>query len=141
MYWLELLSSMRIYLVFHVSKLHKYQDLIFITHHILAPPPPPPIFMSSEKEYEVEKILDQKIRRNQQQFLVKYKATWEPETHLANMCLAIWASELDHNSHTLTAINGNTMLALEEPVPDSRRGSSEMELHQNGKSGTSLLVV
>ena len=45
---------------------------------------------TSDDEFEVEALLDDRIRRNKLQYLVKWKgyplheATWEPATHLEN---------------------------------------------------------
>jgi Chromo (CHRromatin Organisation MOdifier) domain len=49
-----------------------------------TPPPPEPVIVDGFEEYEVEQILTQRRRRNQTQYLVKWKnypfsdASWEP---------------------------------------------------------------
>ena len=51
-------------------------------------PPPPPVRLQEDHEYEVEEILDSRLKRNQGQYLVKWTgydkadATWEPASHL-----------------------------------------------------------
>jgi hypothetical protein len=55
--------------------------------------------LSSGDEYEVEQILDSRVRRRQLQYLVMWKgypiseATWEPVSHLQN------APDAIHNFH------------------------------------------
>jgi hypothetical protein len=55
--------------------------------------PPPPIEIDGEIEYEVEDILDKRIRRNKEEYLVKWlgyggdedKMTWEPFEHVKHL--------------------------------------------------------
>ena len=55
-----------------------------------APPPPPPEVIDDHIEYEVEKILDARMRRGKIQFLVKWKGyadlhnEWVPKENCAN---------------------------------------------------------
>ena len=51
---LELLASLRIYLVINVRRIVKYREQIEREKKI----PPPPIEIVSEKKYEIKKILD-----------------------------------------------------------------------------------
>ena len=51
---LELPASLRIYLVVNVRRIVKYREQVEGQKKI----PPPPIEVASEKEYEVEEILD-----------------------------------------------------------------------------------
>ena len=54
------------------------------------PPPPPPIEIEGEVEYEVEKILDSRRRRNRLEYLIKWKGypteenTWEPTVNVSH---------------------------------------------------------
>lgn len=76
--------------VFNVSLLKKHRENI-IPHRMQ--PPPPPVEIEGELEYEVEDILDYRIRNNQEQYLVKWvgyegdedKVTWEPRTHVEHL--------------------------------------------------------
>ena len=72
---------------FHVSLLQPYKHDRFDRD----PDPPPPIKLEDETlEYEVEKILDRKRRRNKFYYLVKWRGyadhenTWEPVENLTN---------------------------------------------------------
>lgn len=84
-YKLQLPSSMRMHPVFHVSLLEPvYNDAL----ETQVQPPAPPIEVDDQSEYEVEQILDSRRRRNQLQYLVKWKGyfdpTWEPSANLAH---------------------------------------------------------
>lgn len=80
-YKLELPSTMRIHPIFHVNLLEPYQ---VDTIPGRQPQPVPPIIVDEHQEYEVEDIVDSRIRRNQIQYLVHWKGynlmdrTWEP---------------------------------------------------------------
>jgi hypothetical protein len=79
--------------VFHVSLLKKYvenpEDFQDRVQKV-----PPPIIVDGQEEYEVEGILDKRIKRfgnkTKVEYLVKWKnypeydATWEPEDALGN---------------------------------------------------------
>jgi hypothetical protein len=75
--------------VFHISLLEKTYDSQQTNRHN---DPPPPVEIEGELEYEVEEILDMRKRRNQIQYLVKWKGyegteeerTWEPVKNLEN---------------------------------------------------------
>ena len=64
---LELLASLRIHPVVNVRRIVKYREQIEGQKKI----PLPPIKVSSEKEYEVEEILDRQERRSKTKYLVK----------------------------------------------------------------------
>ncbi len=95
----------RVHPVFHVSLLEPY-----IANSIEGriEPPPPPIVVEGELEYEVEDILDSRIRRNRKEYLVKWKGydgidavTWEPESnveHLADLLQKFHTSTIDNKS-------------------------------------------
>ena len=93
-YKLALPDHMKIHPVFHVSLLKKYQENSEDEFPNRVVAPPPPITIAGEQEYEVEKILDRRIKRQGRkstpEFLVKwvgypdYDATWEPVAALAN---------------------------------------------------------
>lgn len=88
-YRLLLPESMgRVHPVFHVSLLSLWRA------EGRAPPPPPVVLGDGEVEYDVERILDDRVsrhgRRPTRQFLVRWSGygpehdTWEPEENLAN---------------------------------------------------------
>ena len=64
---LELLASLRIHLVVNVRRIVKYRKQVEGQKKI----PPPPVKIDSEKEYEVEEILDRQERRGKTKYLVK----------------------------------------------------------------------
>lgn len=77
---------------FHVSKLRPASPDAFPVQH---DPQPDPVIVNSnhEPEYEVERIIDSRIRRRSLQYLVKwvgYSApTWEPQDNMANAPQAV----------------------------------------------------
>ena len=83
---LELLMSLRIHLVVNVRRIVKYREQIEGQKKI----PLPPIKVASEKEYEVEEILDRQERRGKMKYLVKWKGyimeenTWKGLENLKN---------------------------------------------------------
>ena len=83
---MELLASLRIYLVVNVRRIVKYRKQVEGQKKIS----PPPIEVASEKEYEVEEILDRQERRGKTKYLVKWKGymveenTWEGMKNLKN---------------------------------------------------------
>jgi len=64
---LELLASLRIHLVVNMRKIVKYREQIEEQKKI----PLPPVKVASEKEYEVEEILDRQERRGKTKYLIK----------------------------------------------------------------------
>lgn len=86
----ELPSTMRIHDVFHVDRFKPYRSSPEYLGRRSLPPPEPDIVEGVE-EYEVEAILDHKLRRRKMNFLVKWvgydaakDATWEPITRLTH---------------------------------------------------------
>ena len=83
---LELLALLRIHPVVNVRRIVKYREQVEGQKKI----PPPSIKVDSEKEYEVEKILDRQERRGKTKYLVKWKEyiveenTWEELENLKN---------------------------------------------------------
>ena len=66
---LKLPASLRIYLVVNMRRIVKYQEQVEGQKKIL----PPPIEVAGEKEYEVEKILNRRERREKLKYLVRWK--------------------------------------------------------------------
>jgi len=82
-----LLAFLRIHLVINVKRIAKYREQAEGQKKI----PLPPIEIASEKEHEVEKILDRQERRGKPKYLVRWKRymaeedTWEGLENLKNM--------------------------------------------------------
>jgi hypothetical protein len=92
-YEVELPPNLKVHPVFHVSKLKPFQaDTMYNRNQSMTRPPPD--IIDGEEEYEVERILDKRIRRqgrgSRMEYLVKwkgypeYESTWERESHLKN---------------------------------------------------------
>ena len=79
---------MRIHPVFHVSLLKTWNQSPPYPGRI--PKPSAPVIIEDQIEYEVEKILDKRIRYRRPEYLIKwmgypeYDATWEPLVNLKN---------------------------------------------------------
>ena len=75
---LKLRPSMEIHDVFHVSLLSPYDDPTAIGRP--APTRPPPKIRRGEPEYEVERVLDTRLRRRKREYLVKWKGYPDADT-------------------------------------------------------------
>src|SRR5487761_1155848 len=84
-YHLELPAQWRIHNAFHASLLLLYQET---PEHGQNFAEPPPDLVEGQPEWEVEDILDSRVRRRKTQYLVKWKGysdahnSWEPKEHL-----------------------------------------------------------
>ena len=93
-YKLKLLLNLTIHPVFHVSLLKPYQENPQEFEDRMVKPPLPVITTEGQEEFEVEKILDKRMRRRGKnstvEYLTKWKgyadydATWEPVENLKN---------------------------------------------------------
>jgi len=83
---LELPVSLKIHPVVNVRRIVKYREQVEEQKKI----PPLPVKVASEKEYEVEEILDRQERKGKMRYLVKWKGytaeenTWEGLENLKN---------------------------------------------------------
>src|SRR5262249_21295761 len=84
-YKLKLPPSMKVHPVFHISLLEPTA-----TDPLLGQvqPSPPPVVVEGEEEFEVDEILDSRLRYRRLQYLVKwtgdYQPTWEPAENLSH---------------------------------------------------------
>jgi hypothetical protein len=90
-YELELPPSLPIHPVFHVSKLRRWNESSErFANRVQLPARPHPEVIDGEEEYEVESIVDKRIRHRRIEYRVKWKdypeweSTWEPLDHLSN---------------------------------------------------------
>ncbi len=93
-YQIQLPLSMKIHNVFHVDQLIPFTET---QEYGKAYPQPPPELIDGEEEYEVEEILDDRIKprtRNQKQYYIKWKGYAQSENS--------WVDEKDlHTSELL----------------------------------------
>lgn len=101
-YELDLPSSMRVHPVFHVHLLRPYIDSrAAFPDRVPFHPRPAPVVQATdaEPEWEVEAVLNKRVRGRKTSYLVKWRGypveenSWEPEDHLANARQAIRAYE------------------------------------------------
>ena len=84
---LQLPPSMKIHPVFHVGLLERFHPNDIPGR---VQDPSPPVTIDNHDEYEVEEVLDSRIRRRKLQYYVHWKnwpiseRTWEPPDNLAN---------------------------------------------------------
>jgi hypothetical protein len=89
---------MKVHPVFHVSLLKRYcpSPAEFGDRH---PNRPPPTIVEEREEWEVESILEERIRRRKKEYLVKWKgygreeATWQTKGDLKNATRVLEAWE------------------------------------------------
>jgi hypothetical protein len=86
-YEIRLPATMRIHNVFHASLLEPY-----VKNRIegRTPAPPPPVIINDQVEYEVQEVLDSRVRGKTVEYLVRWRNfgpnddSWEPAANLAN---------------------------------------------------------
>jgi len=72
--------------VINVSRIHPYKSPVASQSVI----PPKPVILEGTPEYEVEEIMDSRLKRGKLEYLVKWSGytddynTWEPEANCAN---------------------------------------------------------
>ena len=88
----------RIHPVFHVSLLEPW-------HSRGEDPEPQSVLIDDEEEWELDAVLDKRIRKGEPEYLIKwtdsppYENSWEPMEYLENAKQAIRDFELVQNSH------------------------------------------
>ena len=109
-YKLKLPPTWKIRPEFNERLLQPYNPPQFESQHV--PPPPPPEIIEDEVEYDVEEVLDSRLRYRKLQYLVKWKGyphednTWEPEGNLKNAKRAIADFHKKHPSAPRPAPQG-----------------------------------
>lgn len=71
-YQLELPPQMKIHNTFHVSLLEPWISNTFPSRQ-LPPPPPPPDIIDGEEHFEIQEILDSRLRHKKLQYFVSWK--------------------------------------------------------------------
>jgi len=83
---LELPKSIKIYPVVNISRVRLYKPQVEGQKKI----PPKPVIIEEEEEFKVEKILNKRMIRGKEKFLVRWKGytveedTWESRENLEN---------------------------------------------------------
>jgi len=90
-YKINIPKTSKIHPVFHVSLLEPYQW----RGDDKTPEPPEPILQEGQQEWEVEAILDDRIRRQKEQFLVRWKGYPPTEDSWQ------WKEDLEHAEEIL----------------------------------------
>ena len=83
---MELPTNIKAHNVFHIHTLKLYTQ----AQDDRQPTRPPALLIDNQEEYEVESILDKRIRNRRTEYLIKWlgypihEASWEPSIHLKN---------------------------------------------------------
>jgi transposase InsO family protein len=112
-------SMARVHPVFHVSLLEPY-----VANDIpgRVAPPPPPVEIDGEAEYEVEAIVDSRIRRGRFQYFVQWtgydEKTWEPPEHVQHAPDAVNEFHTRHPNKPRPPMELSEIAPREEIVTD-----------------------
>jgi hypothetical protein len=93
---LELPPSMKIHPVRHVSELEPAATDAFPGQQI---PPPPPIEVDGEQEWEVEEVLDSRMRYRKLQYLIKWTGYDQPDWEDARAVNGLQAIDIFHDRY------------------------------------------
>ena len=124
-YQLDLPKNMNIQNVFHVSRLRTAKESGSFPDRPVLEKPPPAVIADSEKdsEWEIEKIIDKKRRRNRIEYLVRwrgydsYENSWLPVSELKNARQAIADYEKSEFNSISTAANSSTQTTATTNAP------------------------
>src|SRR5487761_1336138 len=123
-YRLELPAQWRIHNTFHASLLLPYQET---PEHGRNFAEPPPDLVEGQPEWEVEDILDSRVRRRKTQYLVKWKGysdahnSWEPKEHLhAPELLSTYHKRHQAAIHTMKRISNDCVLGAQVVRPKTK---------------------
>lgn len=118
---LHLPKTLKIHDVINVSRLSPFIPPVLGQE---PPPPPPPVIVEGQKEYEVEKVLNSRLRYGHLQYLVKWKGytiehnMWEPESNLTNFKTLIKDFHRQNPSapRKMNAISMDNFLSFFKPI-------------------------
>jgi len=102
-YRLKLPDNWKIHNIFHASLLTPYNETSAHGPNFLKPPPD---LVEGEPEWEVEQILGDRTYRKKKQYLIRWKGyapahdSWQDESDIHALYLAIFNPELDRWAHT-----------------------------------------
>ena len=71
-YKLDLPPTLPIHPTIHISRLRPYSDPLSFDPLRPTPPQPPPVIVADNPEWEIEEILDKRIKRKRTEYLVKW---------------------------------------------------------------------
>src|SRR5438128_6359083 len=125
----------RIHPVFHVNELRTHKESRIEGR---KQPEPGPVEIEGQPEYEVDRILDSRIFRNQLQYRIRWKGydeshdSWEPIRNLTNTDELITA--FHHNHPTAPRSVAKTY-----KIPQKRRGRTSKHISANTTTTTTKL--
>ena len=111
-YRIELPPSAAIHNVFHISMLEPYHESSTPGRRQM---PPPPVEIDGHELYIVDKILAQRVRRRQLQYLVRWQGygpaddTWEPLSYVKNARQPLREFQKSRTSQELSLGKGSTV--------------------------------
>ena len=110
-----------IHLVFNETLLYPYHPPVFESQRTV--PPPPPDIIDDHEEYEVEQILDARMRRGKSQYLVKWKGYPDVDNLWVSSesCQNAQEELDDFYTRFPTKPHPNTLRRLEIPLTDELR--------------------
>jgi hypothetical protein len=93
---LQLPPTMKIHPVRHVSELEMAADDAYPGQQV---PPPPPVEVDGEQEWEVEEVLDSRMRHRKLQYLIKWTGYDEPNWEDARHVNGLQAVDVFHGRY------------------------------------------
>ena len=105
-------ADIKMHPVRHISELEPAAD---DPYHGQVVPPPPPVEIDREEEWEVEEVLDAKIRYRKLQYLIKWTGYDIPD----------WRDAKDVNGFQAIDIFHRRYLHKPGPLPDDEEGERD----------------
>jgi hypothetical protein len=121
-YRLQLPKTMKLHPVFHVSLLEPYKSSNIPDR---TRDPPPPVVVNNEEEYEVQEILDSRLRRNRLFYKVRWIGyspahdSWEPISAVENAPELVEAFHLRYPSKPRPPSNSRSLSSISNPIYNS----------------------